>query len=192
MLDCGVRARLWPLIQSSTRLPSMSYPRASSRSLVALRSVTVAGSSLLRAWDQGREGDNTIIAFDASGRPLLDWRSTIPILVARSGYRTGREHPGLERVYLRSARCCDHHSGVPCDGGPSRPCLFPGGLAAFRKPRGLRFGPDGNLYCVAREEVVRFDFETGQCLGPIVELPCLNGRALIFFPWILAEGPEFF
>jgi hypothetical protein len=31
----------------------------------------------------------------------------------------------------------------------------------FRNPRGRRFGPDGNLYCVAREAVVSFDFVTG-------------------------------
>lgn len=27
-------------------------------------------------------------------------------------------------------------------------------LAEFRKPRGLRFGPDGHLYCVAQDEIV--------------------------------------
>jgi DNA-binding beta-propeller fold protein YncE len=27
------------------------------------------------------------------------------------------------------------------------------GSAKFRKPRGLRFGPDGNLYCVAQDDV---------------------------------------
>jgi hypothetical protein len=29
-----------------------------------------------------------------------------------------------------------------------------GGSAEFRRPRGLRFGPDGTLYCVARDEVM--------------------------------------
>ena len=56
------------------------------------------------------------------------------------------------------------------------------GLAAFRKPRGLRFGPDGNLYCAAQDEVVAFDFRSGSCLGAVVRFPRLYGQALIFFP----------
>jgi len=55
------------------------------------------------------------------------------------------------------------------------------GLAAFRKPRGLRFGPDGNLYCVAQDEVVAFDFTSGRCLGPVVRFTQLHGQALVFF-----------
>jgi hypothetical protein len=34
---------------------------------------------------------------------------------------------------------------------------------------------------VAQDEVVAFDFQTGDCLGPIVTLRGLNGQALIFF-----------
>ena len=49
-------------------------------------------------------------------------------------------------------------------------------------PRGLRFGPDGRLHCVARDEVVVFDFASGECLGAIARLPRLNGQALVFFP----------
>jgi hypothetical protein len=58
----------------------------------------------------------------------------------------------------------------------------PNGKAEFGKPRGLRFGPDGLLYCVARDEVVVFDFASGECLGAIARLPRLNGQALVFFP----------
>jgi hypothetical protein len=55
------------------------------------------------------------------------------------------------------------------------PGLNPGG---GRKPRGLRFGSDGMLYCVAQDEVVAFDFVTGKSLGPVVELRGLNGQAV--------------
>jgi hypothetical protein len=55
-------------------------------------------------------------------------------------------------------------------------------LAEFRKPRGLRFGPDGYLYCVAQDEVVAFDFTTGACLGTTVRFQRLNGQVLAFFP----------
>ncbi len=56
------------------------------------------------------------------------------------------------------------------------------GKAEFRKPRGLRFARNGRLYCVARDEVVSFDFASGKCLGSIAQLPRLNGQALVFFP----------
>jgi hypothetical protein len=49
----------------------------------------------------------------------------------------------------------------------------------FRRPRGLRFGPDDRLYCVGEDHVVAFDFSTGDFLGPVVQLPRLNGQALV-------------
>jgi hypothetical protein len=52
----------------------------------------------------------------------------------------------------------------------------------FGKPRGLRFGPDGILYCAGRDEVVAFDFASGKCLGAVVRLTRLNGQAVTFFP----------
>jgi hypothetical protein len=61
--------------------------------------------------------------------------------------------------------------------------LSANGKAEFRKPRGLRFAPNGVLYCVARDEVVRFDFASGECLGAIARLPRLNGQAVAFFPY---------
>jgi DNA-binding beta-propeller fold protein YncE len=58
----------------------------------------------------------------------------------------------------------------------------PDSSVSFRNPRGLRFSPDGQLCCVARDEVVAFDFEQGRCLGALVRLEKLNGQALEFFP----------
>ena len=60
--------------------------------------------------------------------------------------------------------------------------LVPTRGVRFQKPRGLRFGPHARLYCVAQDEVVAFDFETGDCLGAVARLPRLNGQAVIFFP----------
>jgi len=54
--------------------------------------------------------------------------------------------------------------------------------AKFCKPRGLRFGPDDKLYCVAQDEVVAFDFISGECLGSAVQFPRLYGQAIEFFP----------
>jgi hypothetical protein len=58
----------------------------------------------------------------------------------------------------------------------------PDGKAEFRNPRGLRFASNRLLHCVARDEVVGFDFASGECLGAIARLPRLNGQALVFFP----------
>ena len=58
----------------------------------------------------------------------------------------------------------------------------PNRLAEFRKPRGLRFAPNGHLFCVAQDEIVAFDFASGECRGVMVRLPRLNGQALAFFP----------
>jgi hypothetical protein len=50
----------------------------------------------------------------------------------------------------------------------------------------LRFGADGCLYCVGEDHVVAFDFSTGGFLGPVVQLPRLNGQALV----LLAQTPS--
>lgn len=51
----------------------------------------------------------------------------------------------------------------------------------FSRPRGLRFGPDGHLYCVGEEHLVAFSFLTGAFLGVVVRFPRLNGQALVLW-----------
>jgi DNA-binding beta-propeller fold protein YncE len=60
--------------------------------------------------------------------------------------------------------------------------LAPGPAVAFARPRGLRFGREGRLYCVGRDHVVAFDFPTGKFLGPTAGLRRLNGQALLLLP----------
>ena len=68
----------------------------------------------------------------------------------------------------------------PVDGHLVR-VLAPNRGIGFRKPRGLRFGSDGELYCVAQDEVVVFDFVSGKSEGACVRLPGLHGQAVILF-----------
>jgi DNA-binding beta-propeller fold protein YncE len=60
--------------------------------------------------------------------------------------------------------------------------LRPDGSVGFRRPRGLRFAPDGRLFCVSRDEVVAFDFESAKMVGAVVRFDRLHGQALEFFP----------
>jgi DNA-binding beta-propeller fold protein YncE len=57
--------------------------------------------------------------------------------------------------------------------------LTPDPAVKFTRPRGLRFGPGGQLYCVGQDHVVAFDFPSGAFLGVIVELRKLNGQAVL-------------
>jgi len=57
--------------------------------------------------------------------------------------------------------------------------LAPGPAVKFARPRGLRFGPGDQLYCVGQDHVVVFDFPTGRFLGVAAELHRLNGQAVL-------------
>lgn len=128
------------------------------------------------------QGENLILAFspDAPAQPtkLVADPELSPLdvaiapngnIVVSSGHPFGREDA------VTTVREYD-----PVDGHLIR--LFsPKGKAEFRKPRGLRFSPEGQLCCVARDEIVAFDFAKGECLGAIAKLPRLNGQALVYF-----------
>jgi hypothetical protein len=129
------------------------------------------------------QGDNTILAFTptTSMKPsrLVADPELSPLDLAIAPNRNivvSSERPFGAVDAVTSVREYD-----PTDGHLVR-VFSPHGKAEFCKPRGLRFGPGGLLYCVARNEVVGFDFESGECLGPIARLPRLNGQALVFFP----------
>jgi DNA-binding beta-propeller fold protein YncE len=129
------------------------------------------------------EGDNTIVAF-ARGQKLKPSRlisdpdlSPLDLAIAPNGnIVVASEHP----FGLADAVSSVREYGA-ADGHLIR-VLSAGGAAEFRRPRGLRFDPDGILYCVARDEVVAFDFASGRCLGAVVRYPRLNGQALVSFP----------
>ena len=129
------------------------------------------------------EGDNTIVAI-TPGERTRPFRlvsdpdlSPLDLTIAPNGnVVVASEHPFGAADAVTSVREYD-----ATDGHLVR-VFSPTKLAEFRRPRGLRFGPDGHLYCVAQDEVVAFDFTTGACLGITVQLQRLNGQALAFFP----------
>ncbi len=129
------------------------------------------------------QGDNSILAL-TPGTPMQSARlvadpelSPLDLAIAPNGnIVVSSERPFGAVDAVTSVREYDHG-----DGHLVR-VFSPSGKAEFRKPRGLRFAPNGLLYCVARDEVVGFDFASGECLGAMARLPRLNGQALAFFP----------
>jgi DNA-binding beta-propeller fold protein YncE len=129
------------------------------------------------------EGDNTIVVFDRSGTLLVRRLVTDPELspldlkVAPNGdIVVASEWPFGGPDAVASVREYD-----PVTGQLVR-VLAPARSVGFRRPRGLRFGPDGRLYCVGEDHVVAFDFRTGSFAGAVVHLPRLNGQALVLVP----------
>jgi hypothetical protein len=129
------------------------------------------------------EGDNTIVAF-ARGQKLQPSRlvsdpelSPLDLAVAPNGHIVASsEHPFGVADAVTSVR---EYSAA---NGRLIRVFSADGSSEFRRPRGLRFGPDGTLYCVARDEVIAFDFASGRCLGAVVRFPRLNGQAVALFP----------
>jgi DNA-binding beta-propeller fold protein YncE len=129
------------------------------------------------------EGDNTIVVFDRSGalrtRRLVNDPELSPLdlkLAPNGNVVVASEWPFGAADAVTSVREYD-----PATGQLVR-VFAPGRSAGFRRPRGLRFGPGGRLYCVGEDQVVAFDFDTGNFVGPVVQLARLNGQALVLVP----------
>jgi DNA-binding beta-propeller fold protein YncE len=127
-------------------------------------------------------GENTIAAFTADGG-VIDRQfvrdpelSPLDMLLAANGdLVVTSEHPFGTIQAVTTLRQYNASTGQLVR------VFRPNATVQFRRPRGLRFGPDGQLFCVAQDEVVGFDFTTGTCLGALVRYPRLNGMALEFF-----------
>jgi DNA-binding beta-propeller fold protein YncE len=129
------------------------------------------------------QGDNTIVVFDRGGTLLTPRLVTDPELspldlkLAPNGnIVVASEWPFGAPGAVPSVREYD-----PLTGQLVR-VFAPERSVGFRRPRGLRFGPDDRLYCVGEDHVVAFDFRTGSFAGPVVHLERLNGQALVLVP----------
>ena len=128
------------------------------------------------------EGDNTIAVFDHRGAlrtpkhvddPEL---SPLDLVLAPNGnIVVSSEWPFGARHANSSVREYDR-----CTGALAR-VFAPDPAIGLARPRGLRFGSDGHLYCVGQDHVIAFDFFTGTYLGVAARLPRLNGQALVLW-----------
>jgi hypothetical protein len=148
---------------------------------------TIRGVAIACSTGQSREvagsgqrhlnsGQNRVLALDAGGTIVRD---TGPIEDLNPG-------GGISaRMAAIMSACAARGQSRHFRGPLTRPAsIFSRreGSAKFRRPRGLRFGPDNNLYCVAQDEVVAFDFANGDCLGSTVQFPRLYGQAIVSYP----------
>jgi hypothetical protein len=127
------------------------------------------------------EGDNAIVSFAPTRnmRPatLVSDLSPLHLAIAPNGnVVVSSEYPFGVSDAVTTVREYD-----PMEGRLVR-VFRPKGSGGFRRPRGLRFGLDGNLYCAAQDNVITFDFRNGECLGVAVQFSRLHGQALEFFP----------
>jgi hypothetical protein len=146
--------------------------------------VFVDGGYLFVASGVGPDGRgaNAILQLTSSGMlindrfAIDDAMSPLDLAIAPEGnVLVSSEFPFGSRAAAASVREYDGRSGML-----ARIFSAPSGVP-FRRPRGLRFGPDGHLYCTAQDGVIAFDYERGRCLGVVVDCPRLNGQAIEFF-----------
>ena len=128
------------------------------------------------------EGENTIAVFDHRGAlhtpRLVDDPELSPldlVLAPNGNIVVSSEWPFGTRHATCSVREYDHSTGALAR------VFAPDPAVGFVRPRGLRFGPDGRLYCVGQDHVIAFDFATGTYLGGVLRLPRLNGQALVLW-----------
>jgi DNA-binding beta-propeller fold protein YncE len=126
------------------------------------------------------EGDNTIVVFDrnmhAPPRALVTDPQLSPLdltFTLSGNLVVASESPfGAEEAVV-TIREYD-----PATGDLIR-VFAPDPAVGFSRPRGLRVGPDGHLYCVGETHVIAFDLSTGEFMGPVVQLERLHGQALV-------------
>jgi hypothetical protein len=128
------------------------------------------------------EGDNTIAVFDHRGAlrtpKLVDDPELSPldlVLAPNGNIVVSSEWPFGARHANSSVREYDRYTGALAR------VFAPDPAIGFARPRGLRFGSDGHLYCVGQDHVIAFDFFTGTYLGVAARLPRLNGQALVLW-----------
>jgi hypothetical protein len=133
--------------------------------------------------DPSGKGDNTIAVFDRERTlrtpRLVDDAELSPLdltVAPNANVVVASEWPYGRPDAKASVREYDPSSGQLVRVFTPEPAV------GFARPRGLRFAPDGRLYCVGKDHIVAFDFHSGRFLGVVVRLERLNGQALVLVP----------
>jgi DNA-binding beta-propeller fold protein YncE len=128
------------------------------------------------------EGENTIAVFEDGGSlrtsRLVDDEELSPLdlVVAPNGnILVSSEWPFGAPNAICTVREYDRSTGLLVR------VFEPESGLGFAKPRGLRFGADGRLYCVGQDHVIAFDFLAGTSVGVVARLPRLTGQALVLW-----------
>lgn len=163
----GGAGRSSPCLLVSTKEENSFFPTGSSHSRGGFGFGADGELYLASGVGPSGEGENTIAVFDQGGalrtpRLVLDPElSPLDLTLAPNGnIIVASEWPFGSRDAMATVREYD----------PSTRRLVrvfaPEPAVGFARPRGLRFGPDGRLYCVGKDHVVAFDFSTGRILVP--------------------------
>ncbi len=126
------------------------------------------------------EGDNTIVVFDRQRtlrtRRLVDDPELSPLDLTVAP--TGNILVSSEWPYGSPDATVSIREYDPSTGQILR-LFMPEPSVRFARPRGLRLGSDGRLYCVGKDHVIAFEFSSGRSLGVVAPLARLNGQALV-------------
>jgi hypothetical protein len=177
------RAQSWRLSHHLTQLASISSQRLLCRFPAGLRSVTTEDLILASGTRPNGMGDNALVAFDPSERkqsirlvsdselsPSI-FRS-LPTATSSCRASTHSDHQMPSRLFANTIPRTD----ISCASfSANRP-------AKISQTVWPAVWSDDKLYCVAQDEVVAFDFISGECFGSTVQFPRLYGQAIEFFP----------
>jgi hypothetical protein len=153
MSDYALHGLSWRLRRRSMGLAKLCFRPRWSRSRAGLHSARTALSFSRPASVRAAKATTPFLAFSPERRIKLSWKvedpalSPLDLAIAPNGnVVVSSEHPFGTPDAVTTVREYDR-----TDGRLVR-VLAPDRGTGFRNPRGLRFGPDGKLYCVAQDE----------------------------------------
>jgi hypothetical protein len=126
-------------------------------------------------------GDDRVLALDSHGTVVLDSGRIDGLDPGGGTFGPDGRYYASEWPYGSPDAKASVREYDPSTGRLVR-VFAPEPAVGFARPRGLRFGSDGRLYCVGKDHVISFDFATGSFTGVVARLARLNGQAVVLVP----------